>query len=792
MKKLALFLLLSAGLLAVTTPINNVNIQFNGVSQSGVLAANATGAANVTAAQFSAAIDTLGSTRGSVLYRGAAGWSLLAPGAAGSALESGGAGADPVWGAGATGTVTSVALALPGIFTVSGSPVTSTGTLTGTLNTQTANLIWAGPTTGSAAAPTFRAIVTADLPTTAVTPGSYGSATKASTLTVDATGRLTAAGETTVTPAVGSITGLGTGVATALGVNVGSAGAPVVFNGAGGTPSSMTATNLSGTAASLTAGNATTATTATNATNVAITDDTTTNATMYPAWVTANTGNLPATVSSTKMTFNPSTGLLTSTLGTFGSVTLNANAIGAANSVTSVAATDLTLAAGARVILVPTDADSTGGVSFKYTLAANSPSGTPTWGINHQQTGANTYPTIAQIIYANSLALGFPLFYGAVANGTSAAPTTTSTSQTVATFVGYGRANSLWKGAGGLSITTSATWSDSDFSSVNQLYSVGSGGANTGITLYGKTGSAVFFSSGASNTDSGGEFRFVAVNRSVAAWGATGANSAFTGGTFTDSSTASGTVALAVFHSHAANTLAATNASITTTDVFDTYILAPVQGTNQTITRKHTLGIVDSTSAASSITGGLVVATTLGTTATSVGIGGGNINAGGTLTVGGTSTLTGALTQTAKTTTYNNIATAGWGVVAIQADGGSAANSNVRSAAAAAYTVGAADGLFVVSGNILINSGTTFSMSLDCVYTDQGNASRTLVLPLAQLAGTFVVTGLATNVTGTGPYESASMTIRCKAGSTITIRPSAGGTYTTVNYDVYANIRQVD
>ena len=53
---------------------------------------------------------------------------------------------------------------------------------------------------------------------------------------------------------VGGITGLGTGVATALGVNVGSAGAPVLFNGAGGTPSSMTGTNISGTAAGLTAG----------------------------------------------------------------------------------------------------------------------------------------------------------------------------------------------------------------------------------------------------------------------------------------------------------------------------------------------------------------------------------------------------------------------------------------------------------------------------------------------------------------------------------------------------------
>lgn len=42
------------------------------------------------------------------------------------------------------------------------------------------------------------------------------------------------------------VAGLGTGIATALAVNVGSAGAPVVFNGALGTPSSGTATNLTG------------------------------------------------------------------------------------------------------------------------------------------------------------------------------------------------------------------------------------------------------------------------------------------------------------------------------------------------------------------------------------------------------------------------------------------------------------------------------------------------------------------------------------------------------------------
>ena len=63
-----------------------------------------------------------------------------------------------------SGSVTSVALSLPSIFSVSGSPVTTSGTLTGTLTTQTANTVFAGPSTGSAATPTFRALVSADIP----------------------------------------------------------------------------------------------------------------------------------------------------------------------------------------------------------------------------------------------------------------------------------------------------------------------------------------------------------------------------------------------------------------------------------------------------------------------------------------------------------------------------------------------------------------------------------------------------------------------------------------------------
>lgn len=65
-----------------------------------------------------------------------------------------------------TSAVTSVGLSLPtSIFDVTNSPVTTTGTLTATLDTQSANHVWAGPTTGANATPTFRGLVSDDIPT---------------------------------------------------------------------------------------------------------------------------------------------------------------------------------------------------------------------------------------------------------------------------------------------------------------------------------------------------------------------------------------------------------------------------------------------------------------------------------------------------------------------------------------------------------------------------------------------------------------------------------------------------
>lgn len=106
-----------------------------------------------------------------------------------------------------------------------------TATLTGTASTsllQAVNIAlgWTGTLADSR------------LSTTEVTPSSYGSSTQVATFTVGATGRLTAASNVTITPAVSSLTGLGTGVASSLAVNVGTTGSFVVNDGALGTPAS--------------------------------------------------------------------------------------------------------------------------------------------------------------------------------------------------------------------------------------------------------------------------------------------------------------------------------------------------------------------------------------------------------------------------------------------------------------------------------------------------------------------------------------------------------------------------
>lgn len=122
--------------------------------------------------------------------------------------------------------------------------------------------------------------------------GSFTSANLLAALT-DETGTGVAVFGTTPTITTPVINGLatGTGVATANTVST-----LVARDGSGNFSAGTITASLTGTA--------------TNATNAAITDDTSTAATMNLTWATSNTGNLPLKTTSTKLTFIPSSGAL--------------------------------------------------------------------------------------------------------------------------------------------------------------------------------------------------------------------------------------------------------------------------------------------------------------------------------------------------------------------------------------------------------------------------------------------------------------------------------------------------
>jgi hypothetical protein len=122
------------------------------------------------------------------------------------------------------GSVTSVGLSAPAIFSVSGSPVITSGTLTFTSNTQSANTVYAGPSTGPVAVPTFRSLVVADLPTgipnanlqnsSITVNGSTGLSVSGSPVSLGGVLTLTNTGVTSVTAGTGISVSASTGAVT--------------------------------------------------------------------------------------------------------------------------------------------------------------------------------------------------------------------------------------------------------------------------------------------------------------------------------------------------------------------------------------------------------------------------------------------------------------------------------------------------------------------------------------------------------------------------------------------------
>lgn len=241
-----------------------------------------TGLTTLTLGAEGVATGTLlikGTTSGTVTVTtaGAAGdWTLTLPtndGTNGQVLTTDGVGATS-WTTNGVGTVSSVGQSFTGgLISVSGSPITTSGTLALTVSGTSGGIpYFSGATTwASSAALAANSLVVGGgagaAPSTTTTGtgiltflGTPTSANLAAAVTNETgSGSLVfATSPTLITPVLGTvaagtiltnatglpiatgIAGLGTGIATALAVNTGSAGAPVLFNGALGTPSGGT------------------------------------------------------------------------------------------------------------------------------------------------------------------------------------------------------------------------------------------------------------------------------------------------------------------------------------------------------------------------------------------------------------------------------------------------------------------------------------------------------------------------------------------------------------------------
>lgn len=143
--------------------------------------------------------------------------------------------------------------------------------------------------------------------------------------------------------------------------------------------------------------------------------------------------------------------------------------------------------------------------------------------------------------------------------------------------------------------------------------------------------------------------------------------------------------------------------------------------------------------------------------------------------------ITGLVTQ------YNAVATAGFGVPAIYASGRKTAQT-AASGTVCTFTP-AADGTFQIGANVLVTAATLASFTVTCTYTSEDGTAQTLTLTFSQVSGTLLTT--ITNATGTGAYEGVPLRIRAQGATAITIQTAAGGTYTTVTYNISASIEQL-
>lgn len=579
------------------------------------------------------------------------------------------------------------------------------------------------------------------------------------------------------------------------------------------------------------------------ATNVTITNDTTTNASMFPTWVTANTGNLPLKVTSTKLSFNPSTGLLSTT------------ALTASGAVISDTPTLVVDATNHRVGI------GTASPSTKLHVAGTANATQVT--IRANATQSNTNPLLVfnksddSRLFDISSDSTFNIFIGKDSGANNVPGAAGGDNGTALTFNGYqsGQFNVSGRylaGFGTHALNGNTTGRENVACGPNALLENETGNSNTAVGAF----ALMTFTAASNNTGVGFETQRTATgsyncsigmsslkvasgnfncsfgynNMSATTSGHSNVSIGLTG--LAGLTTGFGNVALGHYAGYGDVSDIANQHS-----VVDTYaVFAGFQSSRDASIASSTVLtniIAIGKNARVSTSNTMILG---GTSGDAVNVGIGMITASarlhlpaGTATAGtapllltsGTS-LTTAVAGAIEFTTDDFFATITTGaarkafvlddgtrltsgkvpvattngrlidgptlttVLVVRASGRSTAQT-AAVASVATFTLTAADASFRIGCNVNITTSTSFNFSVQVTYTDETNTSRTLTLNVSQLAGTLVTA--ITDVTGAGPYEGVPVDIRCKASTAITVKTA--GTFTTVTYNVEGSITQL-
>jgi hypothetical protein len=575
---------------------------------------------------------------------------------------------------------------------------------------------------------------------------------------------------------------------------------------------SVTSTTFVG-ALSGNATSATTATTATNATNIAITDDTSTATSVYPTFVTNTTGNLPAKTSSTKLSFVPSTGVLSTTglaltnalgvayggTGVTSSSGANSVVLRDANgnittnclfegySTVAASGTTITLIAssaqnyqitgsGGQIIKLPDATTLSNGATF--TFNNNQSSGAITVQNNSSTTVAtiNSGGYVTVVLLSNSIAAGSWDRHDSTPSNVSWSTNTLDYAGSITSATWNGTAVAINRGGTGASTKATAFNALSPMSAAGDVIYGGTSGAGTALAI-GTAGQVLTVNSGATapqwSTPTTGTVTSVATSGTVN--GIT-----LTGGPITSSGTVTlgGTLDLSSPPAIGGTTPAAVTATTLIGGGGSANYGQLTGGATTKAVQFQTLGSDGNVSLAIQPKG-------TGAIDLAAGSSGVNISNGGTVTAitgtaGGSYTTIPTITISPPTTAGGTQAT---GTVAMQVT----SNSTIASAGTG----------YAIGDTITLSGGTFSSAAVLTVATLSGSGVATFtvtsagiytVLPSNPISTTTSGSGTGFQLTGSWTVRGTSFTIT-NAGSgyveqpTVTFSSGSAAAYATVGSD---------